>query len=242
LALQERRDDIPDYFGYAVHRTGEACYEALANDDAEFFEKLFPAYFIGSLFASERVKTEVADLFPEQAVTWIFEPVLDCLDLSGYAFLYSELHDDSKLWETCKSQWKTYLAQDGTERLERLAAFSAFQQGQFGLTPRSIIRTQWQMNLGNALEQLPRDDEITPQHPLGYRPVKHKSRIIRRIAPDEGMLGSMLIHNASDAFISIFLSKQEGAEDLDFGVADGIERELLDEDEEEGNAEGGDNA
>ena len=240
LALQERRDDIPDYFGYAVHRTGEACYESLENNDAEFFEKLFPAYFIGSLFASERIKPDVADLFPEQALTWMFEPVLDCLDLSGYAFLYSELHGNPRPWETCKAQWEEYLAQDGEERLERLAAFSAFQQGQFGLTPRSIMRTRWQMAFGEALEQLPRDDEAGARHRFGDRPVKHESRIIRRIAPDEGMLGSMLIHNASDAFISIFLAKRKGAEDLDFGVADWIERELLDEDEDD--AQGGDGA
>jgi hypothetical protein len=241
LALQERRDDVPDYFGYAVHRTGEACYDALANDDAKFFAKLFPAYFIGSLFASERVKAEVGDLFPEQALTWIFEPVLDCLDLSGYAFLYSELHQNPKLWESCKSQWDKYFAQDGRERLERLAAFSALQQSQYGLTPRSIMRTRWQMALERTLEQLPRDDEAESRHPFGHRPVKHKSRIIRRIAPDEGMLGSALIRNASDVFISMFLSKREGAEGLDFGVADWIERELLDEDGD-GDGHGGNDA
>jgi hypothetical protein len=133
-----------------------------------------------------------------------------------------------------------YLGEDGKERLERLAAFSAFQQGQFGLTPRSIMRTQWQMALGAALEQLPRDDEAGSQHPFGHRPVKHKSRFIRRIAPDEGTLGSMVIHNASDVFISVFLAKQEGAKDLDFGVAEWIERELRDEDEAD--EEGGNGA
>ena len=240
LALQERRDDIPDFFGFAVHRTGEACYEALADNDAQLFPKLFPAYFIGALAASERIKGEVADLFPDQALTWMFEPVLDCLDLSGYAFVYSELHDNQALWETCQAAWAKYLAQDGRERLKRLAAFSKFQQGQFGFTPRSVMRTRWQMALRRALEQLPHDDEAASQHPFGHRPAKHKSRFIRRIAPLEGMMGSMSIHNASDVFISVFLAKRDRAAGLDFGVADWVDRALLDEDANEG--EGGDDA
>jgi hypothetical protein len=244
LALQDRRDDIPDFFGFAVHRTGEACYEALGKDDADFFGKLFPAYFVGTLVASERVKTQVTDLFPEQALTWMFEPIVDCLDLSGYAYLYSELHGDPHLWETCKGAWEKYLAEeDGEERLTRIAALSAFQQMQFAMTPRSGMRTRWQMALGNALEELPRDDAAVTDHPFGDRPIKHKSRLIRRIAPDEGMIGSMLLHNASDVFIEVFLAKQAGAEDLDFGVADWVARELVDDDNgrsgrEEGGADG----
>ena len=46
------------------------------------------------------------------------------------------------------------------------------------------------------------------------------------------MVGSLLIHNASDVFISVFLRRREGAEDLDFGVADWIERELFDEEDD----------
>jgi hypothetical protein len=239
LALQDRRDDIPDFFGHAVHRTGEACYEALANDDGELFGKLFPTYFVGTLVASERVKAEVTDLFPQQAITWMFEPIVDCLELSGYAYLYSELHANPSLWGTCTTAWEKYLAgEDGAERLKQMAVFNAFQQTQFTMTPRSVMRTRWQMALGNTLEELPRDEEAQTGHPLGHRPVKHQSRLIRRIAPDEGMLGSMLLHNARDVFIELFLAKQDGAKGIDFGVADWIGRELADEDESE--AEGAD--
>jgi hypothetical protein len=241
LALQARRDDIPDFFGYAVHRTGEACYEALAGNDGESFGKLFPTYFLGTLVASERVKAEVTDLFPQQAITWMFEPIVDCLELSGYAYIYSELHDNPNLSETCSAAWEKYLAEDGEERLKRIAVLSAFEQTQFTMTPRSVMRTRWQMALGNTLEEMPRDDEAATDHPFGHRPVKHQSRLIRRIAPDEGMLGSMLLHNARDVFIQLFLAKQDGAEDLDFGVADWVGRELVDEDDEpESEEEGAD--
>ena len=240
LALQDRRDDIPDFFGFAVHRTGEACYEALAKNDADLFAKLFPSYFVGTLVASERVKEQVTNLFPEQALTWMIEPIVDCLDLSGYAYLYSELHDNAELWKTCKGPWERYLEDDRKVRLERLAALSAFQRTQFGLTPRSVMRTGWQMALGNALQELPRDDAALTDHPFGHRPVKHKSRIITRIAPDEGMLGSMLVHNASDIFIEVFLAKQDGADGLDFGVARWVARELADDDNDESRLEEGD--
>jgi hypothetical protein len=236
LGLQERREDLPDFFGHAVHQTGEACFEALSENDSELFAKLFPTYFIGTLLVAERVRGQVSDMFPEQALTWMFQPILDALDLSGYALLYSELHGNPAPWNLCKAEWQKYLSEDGEERLKRIAALSAFQQGQLAMAPRALMRTRWQMTFSRALEELPRDDETT-EHPFGQRPVRHESALIRRIAPDEGMLGGMLLHQASDAFIVKFLAKQEGAQGLDFGVADWVAREL-DEVDDEGN--GGD--
>lgn len=229
LAAQERKDDLPDFFGHAVHRAGEACFDAMARNDPDLFEKLFPTYLVGTLLASERVRDQTVGFFPEQAITWTFEPVLDALDISGYALLYSELHGNSGFWDLCRTQWEKYLDDEhGDERLRWIAALSAFQQGQLAIAPRALLRTRWQMAFSNALEQLPRDDSARLDHPFGERPVRHDSALIRRIAPGEGMLGASVLHNASDAFMTLFLAKKPGAEDLDFGVADWVERELTD--------------
>jgi hypothetical protein len=51
------------------------------------------------------------------------------------------------------------------------------------------------------------------------------------------MLGSVLLHNARDVFIERFLARQDGAEGLDFGVADWVGRELVDENHDSGSEE-----
>lgn len=240
LALHDRRDDLPDFFGEVVHRTGQACFDALTANDTEAFKTLFPHYFIGTFMASQRIKGDVADLFLQQAITWMFEPIVDCLELSGYAYIYAELHGDPQLWETCRAAWKKYLADEGEDALKRIAALSAFEQSQFSMTPRSLIRTHWQQALTGALEELPREDAEPSEYPFEHRPVRHRSPLIRRIAPDKGPLGARLLQNARDVFIEKFLARQAGAAGLDFGVADWVARELVDEDpaDEKGGTDG----
>ena len=71
--------------------------------------QLFPPYFLGVLVIVDRIKPQVMSWQPQMASTAISEPVIDAMDLSGYAFVFSELHGNPKLWETCQTTWRRYL-------------------------------------------------------------------------------------------------------------------------------------
>jgi hypothetical protein len=188
-ALRDPQSDVPDYLGEAVHRVGEACFETLADDDAELFAQLFPTYFIGVLSVVSRIQGQVADWQTSAATSAIAEPVVDALDLSGYALIYSELHGNPRLWDTCKASWTEYLEdEDGPRRLQIIAAMHNHQRNLFAITHRAIGRTRWQMALNEVLRDLPR---VRTTDPFGNEEVRHHSTLIRRIAPDHDLVGSM---------------------------------------------------
>lgn len=221
-ALRERTEETPDYLGHAVHRVGEAAFEALVDNKPDLFKQLFPTYFLGVLVIVDRIRPQVANWQPSLSITALAEPVMDAMELSGYALIFSELHENEAMWEPVESAWRKYLeGDDGSRRLQAVAAMHSYERNLFALTHRAIGRTRWQMALNRVLEQLPRDEPDQFFHP---GPVQHKSALIRRIAPHDDLIGSRF--QASDIFIVRFLQTVEGATDLDFGVADWVAAEL----------------
>jgi hypothetical protein len=221
-AVRARDPDVPDYLGEAVHRVGEASFEALAANNHELFAQLFPTYFLGVLVIVTRIQQQVGDWQPTAATSAIAEPVVDVMDLSGYALIFSELHGNPHLWKTCVASWRPYMEDaTGVDRLKIIAAMHNHQRNLFALTHRSLGRTRWQMAVNRILGDLPRDQSPDP---FGDGVVQHDSALIRRIAPDTDLLGSMF--QASDIFAVRFLRTVEGGEALDFGVAQWVADEL----------------
>ena len=230
LALEPQRAELPDNLGYAVHRTGEACFNALECEDNELFAELFPKYFAGALFTSERVRTQVTGLFAQQALTWLSEPILDCLELSGYAILFSELYENRAMRDACEAAWNGYLDEDSAHRLTRIAALCAYHGSQLGLTPRSSLRMRWQMAFTDRLSQLPREPQSAQVSPFDTPEVDHPSALIRNIAPMQDDFMPFLMNGAVDVFVVRFLRHLDAASGLDFGVSNETARDLEDED------------
>jgi hypothetical protein len=219
LMYDERssRAELPDYLGQAVHRSGEACFEALVEGDAELFNDLFRLYFLGVFAIVDRLRPQVAAWTdPGTAVTWMTEPIIDLIDLSGYALIFSEYHERPDLWGECRELWTQYLSDDetGTARLQFLSTASAHHQHLFAISPRSILRTRRELGLSRMLESLPRDRS---EEPFRDAPVRHASALIRKMAPSPGGFGSMYL-DATDVFVGLFARRFPNIADLDFGV------------------------
>jgi hypothetical protein len=229
-AFRQRDPEIPDYLGEAVHRVGEAAFEALMRNDDELFAEVFPTYLMGVLVIVDRIKPQVANWQPSLAATAISEPVADVMDLSGYAIIFSEFHRNPKLLEPCERAWRAYLGEpEGRDRLTSVAAMHWYQSNLFAITHRATARTRWQMAANSILSELPRS---MPSHPFGHGEVQHRSALIRRIAPQGDLMFSAF--NASDIFVVLFLRTLPGGEALDFGVADWIIDEIAPQSEEDG--------
>lgn len=224
--------DLPDYFGEAVHRTGEACVEALFENQPDVFDEVFPAYFLGVLATVDRLRPQVLEWSSlETAATWMVEPLLDLVALSGYAIILSEFHHEQRLWEACRQLWESYLGNDGgQERLQFIATAVAHSKHLFAISPRQILRTSWEMRLGALLETLPRG---RPRHEFDEGPREHPSALIRRIAPSHGM--PFMFFHPDEVFVARYLMTLETAAGLDFGLRpDQVERlQNLDDDQGE---------
>jgi hypothetical protein len=233
LAEHSRDSGLPDFLGHAVHRSGEACFEALRHDDADLFEALFPRYLLGIFVVFDRLRPEVQNWRPQQAMTWMSEPILDAMALSGHALMYSELHGDPRPWAKCQATWRVFVeGAENTQRLSAMAAMHNHSRHLFAISPRSVLRTRWQMALGQDLEQLPRS---TSSRPWDEGQVQHDSALIRRITPSGGF--GMMMMDPGDLFVERYLKGLPGAEHLDFGVADWVAQELEADDEHDAESE-----
>ena len=223
LSALPENQDVPDYLGHAVHRTGEACFDALATGDAERFSKLFPRYFLGILAVTERVRPRVTRYHPQQAVSWMAAPLMELLDIGGYALVYSELHGTPELWTTARDVFDRYFKPpDGIDRMKVVAAMYQHQGTTLGLTARSLVRDRWKGSLSNRLGALERrvgGDEF------GGGGVVHESALIRRIVPDHGLLDD-LYFDVGDILVVRYLQTLVAANGLDFGIAGWVAREL----------------
>lgn len=213
----EPNPDMPDFFGGAVHRTGEACYEALLAGDTERFKALFRPYFLGIVGIFDSIRPQVIGWETSSAIAWMSEPILDLFDISGYAYIYAKYHDKQDLWVECKTVWDTYLT-SLPQQLQSFAIISDYHQTPRGvITPRATIRSRWQMELGRQLNNLPRQGN----NDFYSRPeVQHQSKFIRRIAPWDTHMPFMHA-DAIDVFTIKYLLTVPTDLTVDFGVRDG---------------------
>lgn len=226
---KEPNPDMPDFFGGAVHRTGEACYEALMEGDTDKFKSLFRPYFLGILGIFESVRPQVKDWEVSSAMAWMSEPILDLFDISGYAYVLAEYHNKPELWNACKEIWDTYLT-NIPQQLQSFALISDYHQTPRGvITPRATLRSRWEITLAKLLGSLPR------QRTTGFYsrpPVEHQSQLIRNIAPSTDL--PHMFSDATDVFTVKYLLARQDASGFDFGVhkskIDHINRQRGDDD------------
>lgn len=160
MAKQEQSGslEIPDFFGGAVHFVGESCYDALAEGDVERFRALFPKYFVGILGVFDRVRPQIEGWTME--LSWLAEPLIDLMNLSGYAYIYAEYHNKPEFWNECKRVWNKYLnSQSEIPRIHLLALLTNHHKNQFALAPRENLRSRWVIQLANTINAIPVKDE-----------------------------------------------------------------------------------
>lgn len=212
---KEPDPDMPDFFGGAVHRTGEACYEALKIGDVDTFNTLFRSYFLGILGVFESLKLEVQGWDElSSAITWMSEPILDLFDISGYAYVYAEYHNKPELWTGCKNTWDTYLT-NMPQQLQSFAVISNYHQTPRGvITPRDTLRSRWHISMAQLLNDLPRQDT----NDFYSQPsVQHESELIRNIAPWDNTM-PFTHADAIDVFTIKYLINVNTNDVLDFGI------------------------
>ena len=233
LSLMSRPKSYPDFAGQFLHAVGEALLTALCENDSGTVKALFKRYLYGSLVQFERLKPKEAklDWRTEIDMKIAVAPLLDLLDVSGYACLLSEYHDASYLKEIVAKDWDEYLDQGSAkETLRLLAVAVSLTEAAVELAHRSIIRTGWKQTVERRLKDVERREAPRDGSNLfvDFEPVvMHKSPLVRIFARKH--LPSS--HDGIDIFLEKYVRQREGGKDLDFGwrrrrdIEDEIERE-----------------
>ncbi len=216
LSLLKKQKTRPDVFGQTYNTVCQEAYYALAENKKDMFVALFPVLFVGALMAFENLKEDLKDREVEVLIAIASEPLLDILNLSGYAKVYSELYEQKEIWDACTSVWDNYFKdrQDKKDLLKRFIGLQEFRKGQFKIFPRDYLRTNWETMLSAKLQEKNVIDDrfgFSPES-RGRKNIEHKSPFIRALCR-----GRYLHHvSAPDIFIITYLLKQPEAQGIEF--------------------------
>ena len=221
LSLISRPESFPDFAGQFLHTVGEALFSSMQENDFEIIELLFQRYLACSLIQFEKLRSKDygTDWQNLKNLKIAAAPLLDLMDISGYAYLLSDYHAAPLAKESIVKAWDTYLSEDsGSQRLQNLAQIVSHSESGFEIGHRSTLRTSWNLKIQRLLGDVERE-EIPPspyRRTIQYEPDTipiHNSPLVRVFARRLVFLN----YDGIDIFIAKYIRLREGAENLDFG-------------------------
>jgi hypothetical protein len=194
----------PDLFGQAYKVLFDAEFHAILGGRTEIGKELFPKVIAMAELARVRLIDDLAAERQRKQVIFGTEPLVDMMELSGYALLMSEVNGEG-IWPDVREMWDRILSTDTAPALARqLAAVLSAHENLFALTSGGIGRTGRQMELARLLAAR----GITDRH--GFLPgestePKPVSAVVAAFAPhDPGFIS----HDLADLFIVEYLAKR----------------------------------
>ena len=220
LSLTKRPDDYPDFAGQFLHTAGEALFSAMSENDPDTINLLFPDFFRSSLLQFNRIlaRTSELDWRSDVAVKVAVAPVLDLIDLTGYAILFSELYSNATISHSIVNLWSDYL--NTTDRAvpmskaSFLASAISLTDSAFELAHRSLIRTSWRQQVSQRLRQLERRPVSGRGRGIFWNEtvVVHDSPLVRLYATTD-----VIMYDGIDLFIERCLRTRDDGRELQFG-------------------------
>ena len=215
LALIDRPEDYPDYAGQFLHTSGEVAFDALLENDATLLKNVFEPYLYGVLLQFNKLRpTELStDLQSQHNFKIAAAPLLDLMNISGYAKLMADYHENVVLWETVTQAWDKYLKRKHSP-LPLLAGAVALTESGFEIPHRSDLRSNWKQKIRGKLKNVPRRQVYRSGMIVPDTEIVHDSLLIHIFS--QGRFVSS--YDGIDIFTNSYLQNCEGGENLDFGT------------------------
>ena len=237
--LRSRPEGFPDFAGQFLHTSGEAVFDALLNNNLELLHGVIKSFVFGCLlrFESLRPKTGNSDWRTQHELKIALAPLLDAMDVSGYARLLADYHGNEELWNEAKDAWDQYL--EGEEKpssVPLLFGAVAITESCFEIPHRGILRTSWNQKISRRLRDVPRDEVYSRESIGSHTEIDHKSPLVRIFAREP--IGSLF--DGIDVFIAFYLRKIDGVNEPDFGPIRPDLQECLEREEQQQSSDDGD--
>jgi hypothetical protein len=232
----KRPAHLPDYAGEFLLQTAQTLADAIFQDDSVAFGSVFPYYFqasIKEMLSLLNVDAGESDRERFHLFAVATSPIMDLVEISGFAMLASELHQTGEPWGSAQETWNRYLteAEKSEVRIGILkdALRAVDIPGTFA--PGENMRTGWRTQ---AHEWVMRSVGLDPDSAWPFfadamerRSVEHPSALVRAFAK-EAFPG---MHRGIDVFAVAFFMHLPGAESPGHGFrfngfADVLRREM----------------
>lgn len=199
----------PDLFGQSYRQLFDATFHAMLDGRSDLARQLFPVVIAMADRARARLSSDLAAERVREQVIFGSEPLLDMMELSGFALLMSEL-DAPGIWPDVRALWDGIFSHGTAPALAgHLAAVLSAHENLFAITPGGVGRTERKM----ALARLMSERGITSHAGMWGEPPapEPESPIVAVFAPwDPGFIQPEL----ADLFIVKYLKQRPDMADL----------------------------
>lgn len=199
----------PDLFGQSYRQLFDATFQAILDGRTDLARRLFPITIAMADRARARLSSDLVAERLRQQVIFGSEPLLDMMELSGYALLMSEL-DAPGIWPDVLALWDGIFSNDTAPALAgQLSAVLSAHENLFAITSGGVGRTERKM----ALARLMSEHGITSHAGMWGEPSapEPQSPIVGVFAPWD--LGGIQ-PDLADLFIVKYLKQRSDMTDL----------------------------
>ncbi len=205
LAGLPANSGLPDFFGQACLVLSQECYAAMVTGNEKLFQYLFPLVFSASLKAHDRLREQLKDRSDQSRIVLSTEPIIDLMNLSGYAIIYSELNNQH-CWGVVQKCWDDYFEEhsDPQAAMETLSAIHQYRERSLLGGPRLLLRTEWQIQLQQQLAARGLTERAFLHRLTSEEQPSHHSPVIRALSG-----GSMLFEDGEDVFVAVYFAHHQ---------------------------------
>lgn len=206
LAHLPKTDKLPDYFGHAYAFISDECYSTLAAGEESRFGKLFPIFFNAGLTARDQLVSSLQTTDPATKFGFSVQPLLDVIEMSGFAYLFSEL-EGKDFRSKVEKVWDKFF--DTVPDKEVAARFICsnitHQPWPFMSYPRDHMRAAWEQDFERRLRHLGLMDSMSSRRFMygGRHESRHPSKLIRELTG-----GMMLHYKPYEVFMAEYFMKR----------------------------------
>lgn len=202
-------EKIPDYYGQSYNILYFELERSLRLNDAKTFEKIFPVVFrsaikiFGDLVIDLNKRRTTVSVTKQNLIST--QPLIDLIEISGYAKLYSELYGNTQLWEICVKVWDgdRKRINNETKFIDLWRSIYIMRDQAFGVFERDILRQNWQGYFNSKLIELGVKEKDAHYGYYGSPVPKHKSKIIRKWANSD-----FALNDTKDLFVISYFTNE----------------------------------
>jgi hypothetical protein len=205
--------EFPDYAGIFRAYLGDALVSRMERQDVNQFETLFAGIFKTTFGVASHHIGAKDEHFSEPHKKIALDTIIDLLDLSGLALLFSELHGSS-FFKIVAKEWDAYfdVCPNGKFAIQFFYGSIDMVLQLPALSPSGTGRFNWERTFIRAMANAGFDIEgrMSPWEGEEKARTEHTSRIIQSIRPHMGMT----FRRPYDYFAAFYLSKRAEAEGI----------------------------
>ena len=173
----EHNDDLPDHFGQIYFELAEACINALAQNDFEKLESVFPMFMsLATMAADSKFPDPTLEVNDEFRLHLISTVINDLASVLGFAILYGAYFGNETLSRGALARFDGWIAHVANKQLylKRMVLLSDPRSFSLSASPRGIIRINWRI----SFERRARNDGFECRMGM-TRGEQHPNKIVR---------------------------------------------------------------